>query len=436
MEHIQHIRADKPVLKTMIRKFIDNQQALESEMARAIVRVFNTNYDLITPLRYIVLNAIEDIEYLQENRVRGKSVVADAFNGDAKFYGFVSKGNKSGMHVFSQDNFVQQVKERLLTLNAVQCSDMIRFYGEVIERGSKRPKASKIPAKYFDIETGKDIRPPLPPKLGRNVEALNEKRINYQKDSRNKGWWNKKIEDPKARRLRIKRKDATPEQRKAHEDSLTNAERAVIKLNAGISRWIQLPEDLGNKIDKVFGLQKGATISGTTTDTIFFLNRMTLIDEAMKTGSPLKKHYFADNGPKGLDPIYYMLPLATLVSEGHHTVVEVALPLSLNGIITEYKIGRYATLMPNRKGRNNDGANEIRKLLQSYQNKSKQMLIYYDRNGEIGGAVTFSSEAMNLWDKIAVADEKLMYKINGFPPKPTIENIASFHPEIKRKLLG
>lgn len=430
---MEHIRADKPVLKTMIRKFIDNQQALESEMARAIVRVFNTNYDLITPLRFIVLNAIEDIEYLQEHQVRGKSVVAEAFTGDAQFYGFVSGANKNGLNVFDKDNFVQQVKDKLLTLNAVECSDMIRFYGEVIERGSKRPKLI-IPAKYFDIETGKDKRPPLPPKLGSEVEALNKKRLDYQKDSGNKGWWNKNIAEAGAKRRRIKSKDVTPEQLQEHKNSLTNAERVVVSLRAGISRWIQLPDDLGNKIDKVFGLQKGATISGTTTDTIFFLNRMTLIDEAMKTGSPLKKHYFADNGPKGLDPIYYMLPLATLVSEGHHTVVEVALPLSLNGIITQYKIGRYTTLMPDRKGRNNDGANEILKILRSYQNKSKQMLIYYDHNGEIGGCINFMSEDMPIWDKIAVADEKLMNKIDGFPPKPTKQNIASLHPEINKLL--
>jgi len=78
------------------------------------------------------------------------------------------------------------------------------------------------------------------------------------------------------------------------------------------------------KVDRLFGLLRGADISGSASEGASILERW---------GSDL------------LHSAYYLLPLATLVYNGHHTVLEVALTLSLNKII-DYHIGFYTSLLP------------------------------------------------------------------------------------------
>ncbi|RAN80955.1 hypothetical protein B5P43_03835 [Bacillus sp. SRB_336] len=78
------------------------------------------------------------------------------------------------------------------------------------------------------------------------------------------------------------------------------------------------------KLDRLFGLLRGADISGSTAEGASILERW---------GSDI------------LHSAYYLLPLATLVYNAHHTVLEVALTLSLNRII-DYHVGFYTTLLP------------------------------------------------------------------------------------------
>ena len=131
----------------------------------------------------------------------------------------------------------------------------------------------------------------------------------------------------------------------------------------------------------------------------------------------------------GWIPYTDLLPLASIVSEGHHTTSEVALPLALNGIVTSYKIGLYTSLMPDRQGRQNNGANEIMDVLAKHQARSKYLLVYYE-GGKIGGCVQFESTDMQVWNKIALANEALMVKVNAFAKEPTKENLASLDPSI------
>jgi hypothetical protein len=97
-----------------------------------------------------------------------------------------------------------------------------------------------------------------------------------------------------------------------------------ISPSAGINRWRVMENDTTGKMDQVFGLMPGATISGTTTDDIFFFCRF---------------------GEVGLDPAFFLLPLATIVAGGHHSLLEVGIPLSLNGRC-KYVPGLYSTLFP------------------------------------------------------------------------------------------
>jgi hypothetical protein len=434
-----HIKADVSVRRTMIRRYIESQQDTERKMADGIVDVFNSNYDLLDALKGMVYNALDDIEWMMENLDNGEGVVKEAFRGDAVHYGFVSKQNKKGLRdKYTEDNFVQEVRQRLPSMKAPECSDLIRFYGEVIERGAKRP-ALAVPPKYAD-EDGKDTRPAVPDRkgqttrLGSDVVKLNERRVGYQKDTVGGKWWVKIEEDPTGRRLRTKTGKLSDLERQAYQRRLNRIEKLVRdQTKGGLTRWKQLDMDLVRRLDLVFGLSLGATISGTTTDTIFFINRMSLIDEALKPDGTAHNYYFTGTGPKGLDPIYYMLPLATIVSEGHHTTIEVALPLALNGIVTDYKIGMYESLMPERAGRVNAGASPIMAHLRQSQLQSRHFLVYYEGR-DIGGCVMFESPDMRIWEEVALVNEQLMIKVNGFGPQPTRDDIASLHPAVAEAL--
>ena len=79
------------------------------------------------------------------------------------------------------------------------------------------------------------------------------------------------------------------------------------------------------KVDRLFGLLRGADISGSAAEAATTLERW---------------------GADLLHSAYYLLPLATLVYNAHHSVLEVALTLSLNRIM-DYHIGFYTTLLPN-----------------------------------------------------------------------------------------
>jgi hypothetical protein len=120
------------------------------------------------------------------------------------------------------------------------------------------------------------------------------------------------------------------------------------------------------KIDKAFGLVPAADISGTTADTMFFFSKF----------------------PK-IDPLFQMLPLATIVAGAHHSTIEVALPLTQNGII-DYDIGFYTTLFPTKAKHSAAGA--VKKVLEMAEKEKLNhfLLVWYTKDGKaIEGAYEF-----------------------------------------------
>jgi hypothetical protein len=80
-----------------------------------------------------------------------------------------------------------------------------------------------------------------------------------------------------------------------------------------------------NIIDYTYGLQiEGGDVSGTTTDSIAALR-------------------WAGGGVE--DPLTQLIAIATMVPQGHHTIVECAWPLTREGYM-DYCIGFYETLVP------------------------------------------------------------------------------------------
>jgi len=98
----------------------------------------------------------------------------------------------------------------------------------------------------------------------------------------------------------------------------------------GVEKYKFEPKSVIATIDRTFGLRpEGGDVSGTTTDSIYALRWA--------------------GGTAGVNPnilaAFQLLPMVTMVPQGHHAMVECAYPLSRHGYI-DYHIGYYKTLVP------------------------------------------------------------------------------------------
>jgi hypothetical protein len=335
-----------------IARMRKEKQALEQGLAMDLLEVFNDERaGLIQPLRSLVRNAVEEIDAKKSgdpaafDRIWAK----ESPNYSAcKDHG-ISAWNKTA------------VSSKVNGFRAEHCSDFIRLYGEVVENIVKG-----------DVDM---------------------KRKSYQKGSSYQ--WDKTASGGRQRDPSSKNP--------AHNEYAARQGPAwefLVGLGGGIKAWDIKDNDTTGKMDRVFGLVHGATISGTTTDTIFFLQAF---------------------GKANLDPVYYLLPLATIVGGGHHSLLEVATPLSLNGIV-EYYIGLYSTLFPERGALpESGGVREVRLLLDSYQNHTWNNLIltYFKAAAVPEGCLLFDRTTEGKqWKAFSRANEQLLETFRTISPWP------------------
>jgi len=117
----------------------------------------------------------------------------------------------------------------------------------------------------------------------------------------------------------------------------------------GITLFKLLEWSTIKKIDNFFGLPEGADISGTTSDHLFGIYHTLFL---MEQGRPAPRSIKFSGGSYPADlqqinerkPLIILLPLAQMVREYHHALLETAAALSLNDM-TDYKIGFYSSLI-------------------------------------------------------------------------------------------
>jgi len=173
------------------------------------------------------------------------------------------------------------------------------------------------------------------------------------------------------------------------------------------------------KIDNIFGLLPGGSISGTTADTMFAVEKW---------------------GIGILNQTYYLLPAATIVYYCHHTLLEVALALSLNKAIN-YRIGFYTTLLP--AGNVPQVLQEIVEHLQKAEGheNNRHFVIWYENNNPDQPRLLLFDKAVeqNALRRMDMSLATVMLKQSqGLPTYPNksqiIELIRMEAPEIYRML--
>lgn len=177
------------------------------------------------------------------------------------------------------------------------CSDIIRLFGEANESWKKLGLDSKHKAGQLNLR-------PFPTYL----------KVGDGK----KGW-------PKS--FGHRHRAEIPEGDRVHRGLPYVDIKTILR---GVDRYKFGSQSVINAIDRTFGLKpEGADVSGTTTDSIY----------ALKWGGGLT------GVSNDVLAAIQLLPFATMVPQGHHTMVECAYPLSRWGYI-DYHIGYYDTLTP------------------------------------------------------------------------------------------
>jgi hypothetical protein len=353
-----------------IQQYILEKQALEMELAYDLRDIFDTEETLIGPLRQLTSFAVDELDAVRSASMEGHRVFTKAWSDEAK---------KVGNRTLLKYGSLSRITNSVPTLSAAECSDIIRLYGEVVEGGAAFQPAVKgfvPPANPLERFQGLDAQKARMRRGGTPV-------------------W-------KAGRQRDRSPSPAPPHVPAHMHEFVQG------LKGGIASATLKDTSTVLKIDHVFGLLEAADISGTTTDSIFFIRRY----------ANLFRRDFPVLAGAIEDPIYHLLALATLVAGGHHSLLESALSLSLNRHITgvDYRIGLYTTLLP--VDTTHPAQSVILQKLRTAEEDPRNhlMLVYYDHPGDVGGAYVFErigAERVE-YERLAKADTFLLDRFRRF----------------------
>ncbi len=340
---------------------------LEQMLAIELVDTFNREASLIGPLRQMVRHALDQLSQMPEKPLM------QAIGAEDKLTIWEKRG-------LSLRNIVTHAD----SLSAAECSDIIRLYGAAVE------ELGKAGGGGGQLDTLKKTYRPGPMRDFQGKDMI----------------W-----DTDRYRVRGKKQVQIPEwqhlwEEKSHVHGIDFKQAGKgVERGSSILSWSTV-----RKIDNAFGLPVGADISGTTADSLFFVER------------------FARRCGIRYDPIYQLLALATLVSARHHALLEVALTMTLNKVIT-YSVGFYSTLYPAGDIDHlyqHPARGKIKGILNQYEKHdfNKHILVYFDPNKkgreEIHGGYLFDNggEIAKFRD-LATTDKDFMWRFVTVPPEPT-----------------
>ena len=371
---------------------------LEQTVALKILDVFNSEeYGLISALRLMAANALAFLLKLETRSVQDGIDIYSAMNQE-KYLAMWSDRTVSGQKglVGFRDR-LNNLSQNSARLNASQCSDLIRFYGAAVEVWGARTRAG--------ISQQDTLKQQYRPDLGTKTGTADKTGYIWGEQARFR-----KTPTGKATGLERAFTSPTPVsgidlKQAAYEDGSFRSVGATVYKPRIMSTVL--------KIDKAFNLPVGADISGTTADSLFFIER------------------FMNRCKMKYDPLFQLLALATLVSHRHHALLEVALTYTLNKKITdiEYAIGFFGTLAPkNVPGDTQYGHaySEIKNVLAECEDKVQHVLVYFDPQGQLIGGYEVEPKDLGKFRELATTGENFLWRwatMPGFPTKLRIHSI-------------
>lgn len=403
-----------------IQKILVDRVALEQELAFNLAAEFSTG-ELHRRLQAAVTTAFKFLVSCSTSNTVVEQTVARLERENA-FLFHTSKKTVTG------------VLESTAPLTPQQCGNLIRFYGEVIDScaslstfftserakqigwryggGGEAFKANTTPSHVAKADKGM-VWQKTPTKKGTSWQNVN-------------GAWTKvaSTAEVSGGRIRVKAgeffgkdtKTANPYYDLIPGGLFQNDELRRLNVGTkfgGVMVWkIEDTSTIG-KIDRTFGLPYGADISGTTTDNLYFLTGWADISSG--------------------DPLLMMLPLAAIVGEYHHSLLEVAAAMTLRKVVN-YSIGFYTTLMPKLPGGKTalDQRGTIQTILSAAENdlRNKHVLIHYNRTNQIAGCFLAEASEYDLFKKLGTIDISMWPRFNGMNSYPQEDDIMRLLSEV------
>ena len=339
-----------PLSHTQIKAIRNEKRNLEVEIAKTLNHYFREHY-----LNRIQLVVSELVRYILSTpkRVMLEVMLIEKRNQFLLFQQGV-RPSVSGLNDFLDEH---RQGKRSWTLE--NCSDIIRLFGEVNENkklglssdheaGQKKyrpaPTFQKVPetqkltrTEIMDYQSGRKAIP-------KGQQLYNGMLVPKGVLTEQGGWGHD---------FGHRHREDIPEKDQKRTGRPYKDIGSIVR---GVDKFGFLPRSVIAAMDRTFGLlPKGGDISGTTTDSIYALRW---------AGGQLGL-------TKDLIDAIQLLPLVTMVPQGHHTIVECAYPLSRFGLI-DYHIGYYGTLAPR------DEPNLFDKVLAGLDNpaKNKHILVW------------------------------------------------------------
>ncbi|TLX71652.1 hypothetical protein E9993_20000 [Labilibacter sediminis] len=372
------------------------KKVFDGQKVKEVIRMKKQNeFDLAVDIR----NRFDKGELKRElnNMVWMSTIVAPNLPGFEKVW------KKNGwIGVISHYKHIDKLEEAAYRGNvkAEYCGDWIRVFGEIAEESPNLNLEKEMFQRHYDKfwDKKKSVNDHMP--MSGKGPAFPGNRVRL-------GTSHKLGDISGEMQAKIKKFGAI--QQSSREVRFRNLEiRAISEMSqigGGMKVWSPQERDICYRIEVAFGLRVGATISGTTTDTLFFLK------------------YFGSWLNGYMDPIFYMLPFATIAAAGHHSLIEVALPLSLWGLI-DYTIGNYTSLIPKMKS-SSVGSHAIKEILRKYeQNENNRRILVYFLQSEVpAGYWEFESSDQGVFNTMAKADKQLMSQFSAMP-KPYMDELT------------
>lgn len=358
-----------------IRQITIDRAVLEVELCKELYAVYNSQ-PIIGEIREIIATAFESVvgHVLLPGKYAGAT--NEAVKEGKILQVFVNHGG--GQPTASDlGEKCKAIIQKWQSWQAVDCSDLSRLIGSVLEQckgaaGENWGGFTDQYSKYKPDEFYKNN----PAQAGRS-RTPNESLVSFTAPHSKSG------------------RDAGLDARVM----IRNSSGDVV--GSGIGPFRLMPHSTVRKIDIAFGLPEGADISGTTSDSII-VNQLTA--RFAKATSALPEPPLPSTSK-----LLQLLPLVTMISHGHHTLLESALTLTLFGVC-EYQIGFYTSLFSGASADapKYDASGEILKVLKKYENdkRNQHILCWHDSaTGKYAGMHYTTPEDIKKYRKFATTGE-------------------------------
>ena len=336
-----------------IRRWIEAKQTNEQELLARLNRLFHDKKATAT-IRRVVRTAFERMWVeVQSQPFAGAVYGALVDEAGLAVWSTIRPASSLPFHRLERMLLKLRLGEYDDTpLDCNDLSELIRVIGAWLEKGGGHGGVPDVSKAY---RTGADKIPADAPH-GPGLALDQQKALDAEQ-------WDKK---KKQTRSRIGPSD--PEQHPIPIEPHVAAAWVRPKQGniSGMQRFRVSGNDVCRKIDLMFGLLPGATISGTTTDTALVLETF----GTMKVGPKMWAT---------IHPGYYLFPVATIAASLHHTLLEAGLALTVVDAIPDYEVGLYESLVPP-EGLPNELL-RARPLLDAAENdlRNRQFICWYDR---------------------------------------------------------